>query len=412
LLSPRRAAARPESKARATPPDTVQTPLAAGICAAVWSAILGLALTTATVLGTWAAGGRATGGPRGALVAGAQGWLLGNGTDLRLDHGSLTLAPLGLTVLFAALLARGGIWAGRAAMIQTLREAATATACLFTVYVAIAVGLSLAAQSPGVTPVPPTALTGAAALALVAGGLGVLHGSGLLRAALAPLPAELRLALRGAIGATLTLLAGGCLVLAVSLVWHAGDAAHLYAALGADLLGSIELIVLCVAYAPVGVVWAMSYCLGPGFAIGTGTLVAPSGTSLGDLPAFPLLAALPGEGPAPRLALLSLVVPLVAGVVLGVLVARRSRSGAGATAGVGAGAGALAGVLCGLLAALAHGGLTQGRMSTLGPQPFVVALWTALELAAVGALTAGEYRRRGLARAARPPKPEPKPDGR
>jgi hypothetical protein len=70
------------------------------------------------------------------------------------------------------------------------------------------------------------------------------------------------------------------------------------------------------------------------------------------------------------------------------------------TAGIAAGAGALAGVFAGLLSVIARGGLTDGRMSTLGPQPLVVALWTALSLAVVAALTAGELRRRALGPAA------------
>jgi Family of unknown function (DUF6350) len=406
LLSPRRGAARPpvrqESRRRggpAAPPETVQTPLAAGIGAALWSATLGLAFTTAAVLGTWAAGNRETGGARGALVAGAQGWLLGHGTDLRLDHGSLTLVPLGLTLVFAGLLYRSGVWAGRAAMVQTLREAATATVCLLTVYVAIAVGVAIAARSPGVTPVAPTALTGSAALTLIAGGGGVLRGSELFGTAMGQLPAELRLALRGAVRATLTLLAGGVVVFATSLAWHAQDAKHLYSALGTDVVSAVELIALCVAYAPLGVIWAMTYCIGPGFAVGTGTLVSPSGTSLGDLPAFPLLAALPGEGSAPGLALAGLAVPILAGLVLGVVVGRRSISTAGSTAWIAGGSGVLAGVIAGLLAIVARGGLTQGRMSTLGPNPLVVALWTAVELAAIGGVTAGALRGLKLRRA-------------
>ena len=280
LLSPRRDPGRPAAgsgkaarRGPTAPPETVQTPLAAGIGAALWSAAFGLGLSVAAVLATWAISGRAAGHPRGAIVAGAQAWLLGNGTDLRLERGTLTLMPLGLTLLLVLLLARSGVWAGRAAMVQTLREAAVATACLVTVYVGIAVTLALLARSPDVTPVVPTALTGALAVSLLAGGAGVLHGSGLLGALLEPLPRQARLALRGAAGGLVALVAGGSVVFVASLAWHAQDAARLYSSLGADLAGSIELIGLCLAYAPVGVLWAMAYCLGPGFAVGTGTLV-------------------------------------------------------------------------------------------------------------------------------------------
>jgi hypothetical protein len=40
-------------------------------------------------------------------------------------------------------------------------------------------------------------------------------------------------------------------------------------------------------------------------------------------------------------------------------------------------------------------------MSALGPEPLLVAAWSALELSALGALAAGEYRRRSLGRSAR-----------
>lgn len=384
---------------RIGPPDTVQTPFAAGAGAALWSAALGLAVTTAAVLATWAVGGVA--GPRSALVIGAQAWLLGHGTDLRMAHGSLTLVPLGLTLLFGGLLARSGVWAGRAAMVRTLREAAATTAWLAGVYAAVAVGVSLGATSPVVTPAPASALVGAAVLAVVSGGWGVLYGSGLLGTALAGLPTEVRLAGRAALTGVATLLAGGALTLLAALLWHAQDAAHVYSALGADLVGSVELVVLSAVYVPVGAVWAMTYCLGPGFAVGAGTLVAPSGTTLGDLPSFPLLAALPGEGPARGVGFAALAVPLAAGVVIGLVVARRSPWPAGRTAWVAAVGGALTGGLAGVLALLARGGLTSGRMASLGPQPLVVAAWSALELGVLGALVAGEYRHRVLVRAER-----------
>ena len=38
--------------------------------------------------------------------------------------------------------------------------------------------------------------------------------------------------------------------------------------------------------------------LGPGFTVGAGTLVTPQAAAVGALPMFPLLAALPDNGPA------------------------------------------------------------------------------------------------------------------
>ncbi len=50
------------------------------------------------------------------------------------------------------------------------------------------------------------------------------------------------------------------------------------------------------AVAPNAVLLGASYLLGPGFAVGTGTVVSPGAGRPRQLPAFPLLAALPEAG--------------------------------------------------------------------------------------------------------------------
>src|SRR4029077_15651309 len=73
------------------------------------------------------------------------------------------------------------------------------------------------------------------------------------------------------------------------------------------------------------IIWAVAYIVGPGFAFGTGTVVAPTGSALGAVPIFPMLAALPtgarpgGPGWAP-VAVLAL--PYLAGVFAGVVTVR------------------------------------------------------------------------------------------
>ena len=62
-----------------------------------------------------------------------------------------------------------------------------------------------------------------------------------------------------------------------------------------------------------------AYLLGPGFAFGTGTTVSPTAVSLGAVPAFPVLAALPNEGPTPGWLV----------VLMGVPGSGRARCGAG-----------------------------------------------------------------------------------
>ena len=57
--------------------------------------------------------------------------------------------------------------------------------------------------------------------------------------------------------------------------------------------GAALLLLAQLGYAPNAIIWAVAYTLGPGFAFGAGTVVAPTGSVLGAVPVFPMLAALP-----------------------------------------------------------------------------------------------------------------------
>ena len=140
---------------------------------------------------------------------------------------------------------------------------------------------------------------------------------------------------------------------------------------------------------PNAVLFSGSYLLGPGFAVGAGTLVSPTLVQLGPLPMFPLLAALPDSGPAPAwTAYLVGLAPLVAA-----LAAARSqwrsptlRWDEGALRGCAGGV--LAGVLLGLLAAVSGGAAGPGRMRAVGPAAFDV-LVHAITALGIGGLLGG-----------------------
>ena len=61
---------------------------------------------------------------------------------------------------------------------------------------------------------------------------------------------------------------------------------------------------------------------GPGFLVGTGTLVSVHGVTLGAVPALPLLAALPDTQAVPLIGFVSQAIPAVAGLVAGGAVGR------------------------------------------------------------------------------------------
>jgi hypothetical protein len=147
------------------------------------------------------------------------------------------------------------------------------------------------------------------------------------------------------------------------------------------------MLVTSVALAPNAAVFGTAWLLGPGFALGAGTSVTLTGTSVGALPAIPLLAAVPAQPPGP--ARLLLVVPLLVGGAVGLLVARRHPTLAPrAAAALAATAGGLGGAALAVAAWAAGGPLGPGRLATVGPSPWRVGVYAAVELAVPAALAA------------------------
>jgi len=173
------------------------------------------------------------------------------------------------------------------------------------------------------------------------------------------------------------LLAGGALVGAAALAWHADGVAQGFLRLGAAPTGRLAVLLLAAGLVPNLVVWAASYALGAGFTVGAGSVVAPSGAAgYGLLPTFPLLAALPGQG-SPWIGWAALAVPALA--ALGVAwYAGNGGWSVGGTARAVLGAALAEGVAVAVLAAWAGGALGGHRLAAFGP------LWWRAGAAACG----------------------------
>ena len=120
-------------------------------------------------------------------------------------------------------------------------------------------------------------------------------------------------------------LASGALLVGVALAVNMAAADDLYGMLAPGVVGGVLLLLVELAFLPNAVIWGMAYAVGPGFSVGAGTSVSPTGAFLDAVPAFPPLAALPQPGPAPALSLLALAAPFVAGAVGGVRRSGRCR---------------------------------------------------------------------------------------
>ncbi len=201
--------------------------------------------------------------------------------------------------------------------------------------------------------------------------------------------------LRGGAAVVTALVAVSSVLLAVMIVGHYGQIIALYEGVHAGVLGGIALTLGQLAFLPNLVVWTASWLVGPGFAIGAGSSVGPLGTSLGPLPAVPVLGALPaGEL---GLGFLGLLVPVVVGFLVAVAVRPAvlrgidDRPPLAPLITTGVVIGLSGGLILATLAWVSGGAAGPGRLESVGPDAALVGLFAALEfgVAAILGLLAG-----------------------
>lgn len=184
---------------------------------------------------------------------------------------------------------------------------------------------------------------------------------------------------------TLVLLSGAtALVLGVTLATSYVEVVTLSQQLQVDAVGAVTLFLVNLAYFPTFLLWTLSWMVGPGFALGVGSSVSPIATELGPLPSIPILGALPSGSNPFALAIVAFVIVSGLVAVVGVL---RQDTQAGAARprlralAVSIGfAAVLPALVVAALMALTTGSLGPGRLSEVGPQPWVVAGFLALEV--------------------------------
>ncbi|MFF2845014.1 DUF6350 family protein [Streptomyces sp. NPDC058001] len=195
-------------------------------------------------------------------------------------------------------------------------------------------------------------------------------------------------AVRAASAGVLTLVGGGALLVAVSLVVHGDATRGGFLALTEGWSGRFAVLLLALAMVPNAAVWGASYALGPGFLLGTGHVVGPLGAASGpSLPPFPLLAAVPDAGAGSPWTWAALGVPVVAGVVVAWFVVEAGAPAFGErdaawgwrrTVLCVLGGSVLCGAGVGVLGAGAGGALGVDALARFGP------VWWAVGGAAVG----------------------------
>ena len=114
------------------------------------------------------------------------------------------------------------------------------------------------------------------------------------------------------------------LFFSVSLALHFSVLNNLITVLQPGIFGGILLLILVIATIPNMAISALAYLLGPGFAIGSGTLINPAVHRIGEIPAFPLLAAIPTN--TNKFLLIGVLLGIGAGFTIALLMEKTERA--------------------------------------------------------------------------------------
>lgn len=366
-------------------------PLATGAAlAGAAAAAIGLVVCMSVALTGWfLADAGSHGDTTDALRVGAVAWLAGHGSDVALSGAPLGITPLAITMVLVLTAFRAGRWAGQKSAAREADDGAVgvATGTFSCAYVVVAVLTCVLASRTGAEPVLGRAVLGALLVGVLAGGAGLAAGTGRLREWLARAPAWTTEVGAAAVAGVLWLVAAGAALVGISLLVSFNEAATVLSGLHLSVGDALSYTVVTALFAPNAVLLGTSYLVGPGFAFGTGTTVSPTAVSLGVVPAFPVLAALPDEGATPGWLVVLLAVPALA-AALGVASSLRTPLALDLAALRGAGAGFLAGVLVTVLVGAAGGPLGTGRMADIGA-PVAEVLVFATGLMSVGGALGG-----------------------
>ena len=344
------------------------------LVAALWATGIGVAIIAIPIFAVWLT---ATGGESSWLVAlrdSGLAWVIAHGVSVRADSATYSLLPLGLLLIWLALLGHAGRWAARATAVTTLRDAGALAAAGAVFYALILSGVSSLSNTPDFRTSPTRAF--GVGLFVAATGLawGVLRGSGLMAELRARMSPHARTMVAAATAGAVALVGFGATAAAVSLGLNFPQALAAQRLLDPGPVGGVALLLLGIGYAPVIIMWATSYLVGAGVVLGAGVVISPFAAAgePSPLPPFPLFAAIPSD-----LGSLGVALPfagIVAGAIMGGVIGRRTERSAVARLSLVVGAVVMASISLAVLARLAVGSLGDEKLVSIGPPSETVAL--------------------------------------
>ncbi|MDQ4489094.1 DUF6350 family protein [Sinomonas sp. ASV486] len=390
-----------------------------GVAEAVQAILISAILALVPVFGVWMTGGLGSWQPEGVARLAGQLWLLAHGVPLQLAItpstgesaapvvGTLSLIPLGLTVIPVLLTWRSGRRLARASYADTLWQGLAGAGAA---YAAFAFATAFVCRTPQVN----VGMVAATFIPLAPVGLGLVVGARREAGSWARLigvdavdwiartgqysrwaGSYVWSVLRAGFVALMAALALSAAVLAVDLFGHWAEAVTVYEGVGADAVGGAAMALGQAGYLPHLVVWTLGWASGAGVALGSGSTAGALATAVAPLPPIPVLAAIPA-GPLP-FGPAALVIPVLAGIMggwwfvregedhfdewLSIKIHARWFSAPVSALVVGVLVGAAAGALAAGLAWLTSGSVGIGRFTELGVSPLWMLVWVGAETA-------------------------------
>ncbi|MGN7250007.1 cell division protein PerM [Arthrobacter sp. SAFR-014] len=381
------------------------------------AAMISALLVIAPIVAVWATSGFGSSGLDALARLAGQAWLVihgvplyltavGEGAAARAETGTLSLLPLGLTLIPFLLAWRAGRRLARASYTDQLWQALLGS---WLVYAGFGIATGFICRTEDVE----VFLWWAGLLPLVPFGLGMVIGARREAGSWSRLigvdavdwiartsqhsrwaGSYLASAAKAGFVAVIAALAISSSLLAVDLFIHWNLVVAVYEGLDAGPVGGAALTIAQLGFLPNLAVFALAWLSGSGFALGAGSQVGPLGTAVGPLPTIPVFAAIP-SGPL-DFGPVALVVPVLAGVLAGWWFLREGENhfdewlsiklhvrwltAAASTLSLALIVGAAAGVLAAALASLARGSAGIGRLTDVGPDPLRTAVWLAAEV--------------------------------
>ena len=210
--------------------------------------------------------------------------------------------------------------------------------------------------------------------------------------------AVLSASLRGGLITAALVIGASAVALSILIIANFASILGIYEGLQGGGGGSLILTAAQLMFMPNFVMWVVSWFIGTGFALGTGSSVSPVGTDLGLVPALPILGAMPTNDLA--FGFLGLLVPLLAAFLAAWIIRPALLRALGTEVSFRwisltvLGIALVAGILIGLLAWASGGAAGPGRLADVGPNALRTGGIAALEFLIAASL--GMYARSGV----------------